>query len=669
MLRLDDRSRSSRHMPGTFHKKVVLALRDVVAFILIATLTFLPIAAIHSCADAQEIHPLFVSEDDTETSADVVNTVMMSDERVLFENTDANDEITETLLENALSIAGGDALPSSFYLTNAGLATSVKLQNPWGACWAFAIASAIESSILVAEARENGTLEQKEEAALSGTPLLSGLNESIDISERAIAWFAHELRSEETGGNQAGEGLYRVDINDYTTQLAGGNFPIVEAALAARQGLLLESAAPYQYNGYAADTTPWYSTIENGIDARRFDWSIDETLRKQDDVGWYVSGIVELPSPAVTQYDASISGYQYLGYDANATRDIKAALMEIGAVAISLDAETSLPGDRRRSENFDYGTWSQYDAASEVFTDHAVTIVGWNDSYSKEQFSGTTSGQPPADGAWLCKNNWGSDALYAQLGGSADAMNWGIVDEAGASGFFWLSYYDHTITSPVVFEVMRTETASDSLYQYDYLGISEFSEPSSYEGEVFVANMFTAENTELLRSVTAQTYHQDELVECWVYAMPAEGDDGWLVAKKSVTFAQAGFHTIQLDAPALIAAGQRFMVVECVHSNLPSNTSNNGTSYLNLELAFADAPDDGVVVETMAKAVSNPGETYVSLGDDAWMSLEDFNGWYQDVREQTGASNVTYGNALIKAMTDDTSMGAGSQVYELAALD
>lgn len=39
---------------------------------------------------------------------------------------------------------------------------------------------------------------------------------------------------------------------------------------------------------------------------------------------------------------------------------------------------------------------------------HAVTIVGWDDSYSKENFN--AEHQPPADGAWIVKNSWGAES-------------------------------------------------------------------------------------------------------------------------------------------------------------------------------------------------------------------------------------------------------------------
>lgn len=65
---------------------------------------------------------------------------------------------------------------------------------------------------------------------------------------------------------------------------------------------------------------------------------------------------------------------------------------------------------------------------------HAVSIVGWDDNYAKENFSTSASGDTPKkDGAWLAKNSWGK---YVNANG----------------GYFWISYEDawifHSIFGP-----------------------------------------------------------------------------------------------------------------------------------------------------------------------------------------------------------------------------
>ncbi len=54
---------------------------------------------------------------------------------------------------------------------------------------------------------------------------------------------------------------------------------------------------------------------------------------------------------------------------------------------------------------------------------HCISVVGWDDAYSKENFAHSASGTPQSDGAWLIKNSWG--AQYNNIG-----------------GYFWISYED-----------------------------------------------------------------------------------------------------------------------------------------------------------------------------------------------------------------------------------
>ena len=53
-------------------------------------------------------------------------------------------------------------------------------------------------------------------------------------------------------------------------------------------------------------------------------------------------------------------------------------------------------------------TWSHYtwQRGMTVPTNHAVTIIGWDDDYPADNF--LEGHRPPQDGAWLVKNSWGS---------------------------------------------------------------------------------------------------------------------------------------------------------------------------------------------------------------------------------------------------------------------
>ena len=78
---------------------------------------------------------------------------------------------------------------------------------------------------------------------------------------------------------------------------------------------------------------------------------------------------------------------------------------------------------------------------------HDVIIVGWDDNYPKENFSKT----PEGDGAFLCKNSWGT--------------------EFGDDGYFYVSYYDSIIgTTNAVYTKAGDVDNFDHIYQTDELG-------------------------------------------------------------------------------------------------------------------------------------------------------------------------------------------------------
>lgn len=81
--------------------------------------------------------------------------------------------------------------------------------------------------------------------------------------------------------------------------------------------------------------------------------------------------------------------------------------------------------------------------------------------------------------------------------------------------------------------------------------------PGSF-GDASAANVFTAEDDELLRAVSAVTVEPDSTVQLQVYLLDkkAQGPtDGQLVTSQTEAVSLSGYHTIELDDPIELSAG------------------------------------------------------------------------------------------------------------------
>ncbi len=111
------------------------------------------------------------------------------------------------------------------------------------------------------------------------------------------------------------------------------------------------------------------------------------------------------------------------------TADIKNMLINLGAATISYYHDDLF---------FNEETNAYYNNENE-YSNHSVTLVGWDDDYPKENFSIT----PQNNGAWLIKNSWGK--------------YW------GDNGYFWLSYEDTSIANQTIFFYMKNMISTISM--------------------------------------------------------------------------------------------------------------------------------------------------------------------------------------------------------------
>ena len=208
-----------------------------------------------------------------------------------------------------------------------------------------------------------------------------------------------------------------------------------------------------------------------------------------------------------------------LGYLDN--DQIKYAIMKYGAVYTSIYG-TSM-------------TKNMYNSFAEI-PNHAVTIVGWDDDYPASKFSGT---KPPANGAFIIKNSWGTSY--------------------GEKGFGYVSYYDKTLAgfsldslSVMAFTNVENITNFKDIYQYDILG-NTYESVGYGNNTAWLANQFTAVSNNPLSAFGLYTYGaSDYLVDIFV--------NGDLKYSQEGNVAFAGFHTIKLNELVNLSKGDVFRI-------------------------------------------------------------------------------------------------------------
>ncbi|MBR1670480.1 MAG: hypothetical protein IJ695_07240 [Butyrivibrio sp.] len=236
------------------------------------------------------------------------------------------------------------------------------------------------------------------------------------------------------------------------------------------------------------------------------------------------------------------------GYENNLL--IKQMIMEHGAATIGVCAESRFWKDHNSS------LYSSFGKESAKTADHEVLIIGWDDDYSASNFRVS----PGKDGAWLCKNSWGS--------GSGDG------------GCFYLSYYDETVavSNAAAYDVALN--TDDDFYDNNYQAAAFFTNlVSTMEDTLNMARsyststnpygmLYTASSDEILKAVGFMSLDLYQQYELDVYLNPdMEGDrvilsdDESHVLTQKISAISGGFHTFELDRDLNLDEGDKFFVL------------------------------------------------------------------------------------------------------------
>jgi hypothetical protein len=211
---------------------------------------------------------------------------------------------------------------------------------------------------------------------------------------------------------------------------------------------------------------------------------------------------------------------------------------------------------------------------------HAITIVGWDDSYARTMFAS----MPPGNGAFIVKNSWGP--------------SW------GDGGYFYVSYYDAQIGKDNAVFIADSAQNYYHIYQYDPLGWTV----SYGDGKdtAYFGNIFTAQSAEDIAAVSFYTPTVNSRYTVYVYKnvwnSPVSGSAS---VADSGTISVPGYHTIPLSQPVGVAQGETFSVV--VKLTTP------GYQYpVALEYPYAGYS---------SRASAKSGESFVSNDGISWTDI------------------------------------------------
>ena len=289
-------------------------------------------------------------------------------------------------------------------------------------------------------------------------------------------------------------------------------------------------------------------------------------------------------------------------YDDSDRNSIKEAIMRYGAVGTSIYWMQLYPLQNSSS----YYHFSDEPALA----NHAITLVGWDDNYSKDNFGLT----PPGDGAWICKNTWGTGT--------------------GDHGYFYISYYcnslnyefytvnDEYMNLDWVYTIILNDTIRlDKNYQYDYAGPTD---SYMFLNGTAIKNAFKATEDEYLAAVSTY-FLQDTAYEIGIYV------NGELVHTQSST-SRPGYYTINLERIIPLKAndtfevafkmsnlnGDYFNVYVAEKNDVTADVYRHGVSYVLYSGDNGDWYDVGnsVIFSIKAFTIASELKTSLSLNVD-----------------------------------------------------
>lgn len=427
--------------------------------------------------------------------------------------------------------------------------------------------------------------------------------DSLDLSEFQLAFFYYDKPFDALGN--ISDDLMSITPNTAASKLnMGGNAVSAMWHLATWSGPVAESEAPSITNTSHTDTTSILAS----------------SLRN--------TSLYHIKESKVVAFEKE-------NKDA-----IKQLIMQYGGVTASYYYASGWEKE--------VGDTITYYNPSKTSSNHAVEIVGWDDTYPVANFLGSDYGYTPScPGAWLCKNSWGTGS------GRGD-------------GYFWMSYDTTVYYADCVAFSYEDSSLYQNIYQYD----GSIYSSSLLTSDDYVMNVYTAKGNpggfEKIDAVglgtgANGTYHIQ------IYVNPVFTDNDFLSDYKDLTtydykseitdFSSVyqGYYSIPLQEPVYVNEGDTFaVVVHCdTDSSIACTRKNTYTSTDNESNVTVSATD-----------TRSEGQCFYSGSGSMWKDYQDtctfrIKAFTNPVAKPAAPVQVTMDESEITLRYDYDGTGAG----------
>ena len=516
-------------------KKAIILSVTVVAVVVIALLFVKSLNEEHDVDHQNQPDSSNSFENAVQSNADDSSNLASTEDAVENNIVSYNAEKVEVvLLPEAIMI--GDGNPGSFYGNNEfsdviptdihsfsteeiptkydsrnvdgkSYVTSVKDQGYTYLCWTYAALGAVESDILTHYPEYSSNelnLSEKHLAYYNMHKAEGSVNGYIDDDYREFV----------NADNEEGAWIFDYDTNYIAT---GGVADFVISLLTAWKGPVYDK----NDDAFTSIYGEKYLFEDNG----------------------------NVPSPAYSSA-FHVQNVNEISAGISNNTQIKQLIMEHGSVTAGICAEDKFWTGRNLS------LYSDFNGEEIPTADHEVLIVGWDDEYSKNNFKIA----PPDDGAWICRNSWGS--------------------KSGESGYFYLSYYDETtgINNVAAYDVAIKGDKDYYDNNYQAAGFITYMVSTLEDSDNYVTTysasknpygmLYSASSEETLKAIGLMGLETYQQYEFDIYVNPDRDNDKISISdleNPDISFKgsaiSGGYHTFELPEDVKLAAGDDFFVL------------------------------------------------------------------------------------------------------------